>query len=147
MQLISFPSPSQRRCNSESSKDKHQNMKRRDKLALALWPCANMERCSQAKSFGWQVLAQAGAHAKEEVCRTLVVHISNAPNLHAYAGRQAYKALQENQGQASLLLLTTTAWLLGRIWNFCFKALFHMFEACWLKSVAIGRGQEFKAIS
>ena len=60
------------------------------------------------------MLVQAGAHAKEEVCRTLVVHISNAPNLHAYAGRQAFKALKENQGQVSLLLLTTTAWLLGR---------------------------------
>lgn len=45
----------------------------------------------------------------------MVVHISNAPNLHAYAGRQAYTALMENQGQLSLLLLTTTAWLLGML--------------------------------
>jgi len=59
------------------------------------------------------VLSLAGAYAKEEVCRTLVVHISNAPKLHAYAARQAFRSLQEHQKYTNLLLLTTTAWLLG----------------------------------
>lgn len=62
---------------------------------------------------GAQALVQAGAYAKEEVCRTLVVLISNEPKLHAYAARQSYRALQAGSQDASLLLTTTATWFLG----------------------------------
>lgn len=55
----------------------------------------------------------AGAYAKEEVCRTLVVLVSNESSLHAYSARQAARALQATQEDASLLLLTTAAWFIG----------------------------------
>ena len=84
-------------------------------LALA-YRLQLLRDCLQPKNVSsLQVLSVAGAYAKEEVCRTLVVHISNAPKLHAYAARQAFHCLQEHQKDANLLLLTTTAWLLGRI--------------------------------
>ena len=60
-----------------------------------------------------QALHQAGAYAKEEVCRTLVVLISNEPKLHAYAARQSFRVLQMDAKDASLLLMVTTTWFLG----------------------------------
>lgn len=60
-----------------------------------------------------QTLYQAGAYAKEEVCRTLVVLISNEPKLHAYAARQSFRSLQSDAKNASLLLMLTTTWFLG----------------------------------
>lgn len=62
-----------------------------------------------------QALVIAGAHAKGEVCRTLVVLISNEPKLQAYAARQSYRALKDNLSGSSLLLTTLTAWFLGTI--------------------------------
>ena len=60
-----------------------------------------------------QVMVQAGAHVKEEVCRALVVLVSNAPELHAYAVRQMYAALKANREQLALSLLMVTTWFLG----------------------------------
>ena len=60
-----------------------------------------------------QVLVQAGAYAKEEVCRTLVVLVSNEAPLHGYAARQSFRALQNSSDGASLLLQTTATWFLG----------------------------------
>ena len=60
-----------------------------------------------------QVMVQAGAHVKEEVCRALVVLVSNAPELHAYAVRQMYTALKTNREQLALSLLMVTTWFLG----------------------------------
>ena len=58
-------------------------------------------------------MVQAGAHVKEEVCRALVVLVSNAPELHAYAVRQMYTALKTNREQLALSLLMVTTWFLG----------------------------------
>jgi len=86
-------------------------------IGMGLYMCSRAldpEICTEmVLTISPQVLSQAGAYAKEEVCRTLVVHISNAPKLHAYAARQAFRSLQEHQKDTNLLLLTTTAWLLG----------------------------------
>ena len=68
-----------------------------------------------------QVMQQAGAHVKEEVCRALIVLISNAPELHGYAARTMYRALKESIGQAdlSLSLVTSTCWFLGQLFYGC----------------------------
>ncbi|KAK9814370.1 hypothetical protein WJX72_004689 [[Myrmecia] bisecta] len=60
-----------------------------------------------------QVLVQAGAYVKEEVCRALVVLITNAPELHAYVARSMYRALKAHQEQAELMLVITATWFLG----------------------------------
>ena len=60
-----------------------------------------------------QVLVQAGAYVKEEICRALVVLLTNATALHGYAARAAYRALCDNLEDASLSLLTVSTWLLG----------------------------------
>ncbi|KAJ9510964.1 hypothetical protein QJQ45_027811 [Haematococcus lacustris] len=44
-----------------------------------------------------QVMTQAGAHVKEEVCRALIVLITNAPELHAYSARAMYRNLHAYQ--------------------------------------------------
>lgn len=64
-----------------------------------------------------QVMLQAGAYVKEEVCRALIVLISNAPELHAYAARCMYKALKSSLDQVDipLSLITCTAWFLGEL--------------------------------
>ena len=64
-----------------------------------------------------QVMQQAGSHVKEEVCRALIVLISNAPELHGYAARAMYRALKESIAQAelSLSLVTCTCWFLGKL--------------------------------
>ena len=69
-----------------------------------------------------QVLVQAGAYAKEEVCRTLVVLISNEAPLHGYAARQSFRALQNSPDEASLLLQTTATWFLGVTFPTCFTS-------------------------
>ena len=60
-------------------------------------------------------MLQAGAFVKEEVCRALIVLISNAPELHGYAARCMYQALKSNLNQADipLSLVTCTSWFLG----------------------------------
>ena len=63
-----------------------------------------------------QVMQQAGAYVKEEVCRALIVLISNAPELHGYAARSMYRALKTSIDQADLTLslVTSTCWFLGK---------------------------------
>lgn len=65
--------------------------------------------------FALQVMQQAGAYVKEEVCRALIVLISNAPELHGYTARSMYRALKSSIDQAdlSLSLITCTCWFLG----------------------------------
>ena len=60
-------------------------------------------------------MLQAGAYVKEEVCRALIVLISNAPELHGYAARCMYQALKSSLDQADipLSLVTCTSWFLG----------------------------------
>ncbi|DBA97265.1 TPA: hypothetical protein ACH3X1_015011 [Trebouxia sp. C0004] len=62
-----------------------------------------------------QVMQQAGAYVKEEVCRALIVLISNAPELHGYTARSMYRALKDSADQAELTLslVTSTCWFLG----------------------------------
>lgn len=63
-----------------------------------------------------QVMLQAGAYVKEEVCRALIVLISNAPELHGYAARCMYQALKSSLDQADIpfSLVTCTSWFLGK---------------------------------
>jgi AP-1 complex subunit gamma-1 len=58
-------------------------------------------------------MIQAGAYVKEEVCRALIVLITNATELHGYAARASYTALKEHLNQADLSLLMVTTWFLG----------------------------------
>lgn len=44
-----------------------------------------------------QVLTQAGAYVKEEVCRAFIVLVTNAPDLHGYAVRAMYRNLHAYQ--------------------------------------------------
>ena len=66
--------------------------------------------------FTLQVMQLAGAFVKEEVCRALIVLISNAPELHGYAARSMYRALKASMDQAdlNLSLVTSTCWFLGK---------------------------------
>ena len=56
---------------------------------------------------------QAGAHVKDEVCRALVVLLSNAPELHGYVARSVYRALHDAGDDAAPSLITFSAWFLG----------------------------------
>lgn len=60
-------------------------------------------------------MQQAGAYVKEEVCRALIVLISNAPELHGYTARSMYRALKTSIDDAdlNLSLVTSTCWFLG----------------------------------
>ena len=68
-----------------------------------------------------QVMQQAGAYVKEEVCRALIVLISNAPELHGYTARSMYRALKDSADQAELTLslVTSTCWFLGELAHSC----------------------------
>jgi AP-1 complex subunit gamma-1 len=58
-------------------------------------------------------MVQAGAHVKEEVVRSLIVLITNAEDLHAYASRRLFAALQQHLPVAETSLMTAAAWCLG----------------------------------
>lgn len=60
-----------------------------------------------------QVLVQAGAYVKEEVVRALIVLITNAPELHAYAARSAFRALTSNFNTAAPSLCEACLWCIG----------------------------------
>jgi hypothetical protein len=49
---------------------------------------------------------------KEESSRALVVLVTNAPALHAYAVRQMYAALQDH-ADAEFSLLMVATWIVG----------------------------------
>lgn len=59
------------------------------------------------------VMSQAGPYVKEEVCRALVVLVSNAAELHAYAARRMFAAAREKLDTAAPSLLTTALWTVG----------------------------------
>jgi hypothetical protein len=59
------------------------------------------------------VMTQAGPYVKEEVCRALVVLVSNAAELHAYAARRMFAAAREKLDSAAPSLLTTALWTVG----------------------------------
>mmetsp|Transcript_34996 Transcript_34996/g.77859 ORF Transcript_34996/g.77859 Transcript_34996/m.77859 type:complete len:861 (-) Transcript_34996:442-3024(-) len=60
-----------------------------------------------------QVMTQAGAFVKEEVCRTLVVLITNTPELHGYAVRSMYRNLHAYQDVCERSLAITALWCIG----------------------------------
>lgn len=57
-----------------------------------------------------QVLSQAGAHVKDEPCRSLIHLICNTPELHGYATRAMYRNLVAYQDVAEESLLVTATW-------------------------------------
>jgi hypothetical protein len=59
------------------------------------------------------VMSQAGPYVKEEVCRALVVLVTNAAELHAYAARRMFAAARERLDSAAPSLLTTALWTVG----------------------------------
>ncbi|BBN00790.1 AP-1 complex subunit gamma-1 [Marchantia polymorpha subsp. ruderalis] len=57
------------------------------------------------------VMAEPGNHVREEVLRTLIVVISNAPELHGYTVRSLFRTMQHWNGQESLAQVTV--WCIG----------------------------------
>lgn len=51
--------------------------------------------------------------APPQVCRALIVMVSNAPELHGYAVRTLYRNLQAYQDVAERSLLITSLWCIG----------------------------------
>ncbi len=58
-------------------------------------------------------MTQAGAVVKEEVVRALIVLITNAPDLHAYAARAFYSALKGDPDAAEFALVMASTWIIG----------------------------------
>ena len=63
-----------------------------------------------------QVLSQAGPYVKPEACRSLLVLIMNASQLHSYAVRAFFRALGSYRDTTALSLLTTATWIIGEGW-------------------------------
>lgn len=84
------------------------------------------------------MLVQAGGTVKEEVCRSLVVLLTNAPELHGYAARAFFRALRDAPARPPpLLLATTAAWFLGA------RALGRRAgHLLWLRSTQVGCASE-----
>ena len=88
-------------------------------LSGRVWQCADVFVISSGLVYNSrcavQVMQQAGAYVKEEVCRALIVLISNAPELHGYTARSMYRALKTSIDDAdlNLSLVTSTCWFLG----------------------------------
>mmetsp|Transcript_10770 Transcript_10770/g.39561 ORF Transcript_10770/g.39561 Transcript_10770/m.39561 type:complete len:868 (-) Transcript_10770:1170-3773(-) len=60
-----------------------------------------------------QVLSKAGEYVPDEVCRRLVVTISNATELQGYSVRSLYKVLQTEGKAASQQLMCVAIWTIG----------------------------------
>ena len=60
-----------------------------------------------------QVMTQAGEDVKEEVWKSFIVLLSNAPELHAYAARRLFRALRQHVETAQTSLLATATWYTG----------------------------------
>ena len=60
-----------------------------------------------------KILIQAGQHVKDEVCRSFVVLVTNAPSLQPYTVRALYKALKDNVRFGRVSLITTACWCMG----------------------------------
>ena len=69
--------------------------------------------CCQYRKPDVQILVQAGASVKEDVCRSLLVLLTNAPELHPYVTRQLYSALADGAANAELSLIMVAVWWLG----------------------------------
>lgn len=82
-------------------------------------------------------MQQAGAYVKEEVCRALIVLISNAPELHGYTARAMYRALKTSIDQAdlNLSLVTSTCWFLG-VYHNSFSHV-HCLDLCLVPDVQL----------
>jgi len=59
------------------------------------------------------VMSQQGTLVEEQVVRELIVLVTNAPELHAYAARAAARALQRAGGAAEPALLLWALWTVG----------------------------------
>ncbi|GLI68027.1 hypothetical protein VaNZ11_012350 [Volvox africanus] len=59
------------------------------------------------------VMIQAGAYVKDEVARTMLVHLTSTPDLQAYATRAFYRALVSNVDGAAPTLLRAAVWVIG----------------------------------
>ncbi len=60
-----------------------------------------------------QVMTQAGGDVKEEVWKSFIVLLTNAPELHAYAARALFRALRQHLETAQTSLLATATWYTG----------------------------------
>ena len=60
-----------------------------------------------------QVMTQAGEDVREEVWKSFIVLLTNAPELHAYAARCLYRALRQHVATAQTSLLATATWYTG----------------------------------
>lgn len=77
--------------------------------------CALIQRYSPSKLYHLEimlkVMTEAGQYVEEDVLRFLIVLITNAPDLQAFAVRSFFRAFQSWQGQESLALVTV--WCVG----------------------------------
>lgn len=60
-----------------------------------------------------QVMTQAGGDVKEEVWKSFIVLLTNAPELHTYAARALFRALRQHLDAAQPSLLATATWYTG----------------------------------
>lgn len=60
-----------------------------------------------------RVLTEAGSYVKEEASRALITVVLNAAQLHGYAARALYKALQAKGEDAAPALASVGAWCIG----------------------------------
>ena len=60
-----------------------------------------------------RVLSEAGAFVKEESCRALIALVLNAAQLHGYAARGVYTALQRCGKAAAPTLVSVSVWCTG----------------------------------
>ena len=64
-------------------------------------------------------MTQAGEDVKEEVWKSFIVLLTNAPELHAYAARCLFRALQQHAETAQTSLLATATWYTGERTHEC----------------------------
>ncbi len=60
-----------------------------------------------------RALSEAGPFVKEEACRALITVILNTSQLHGYAARALYKALQSRGDAAAPALVSVGVWCIG----------------------------------
>ena len=58
-------------------------------------------------------MVQAGEDVKDEVWKSFIVLLTNAPELHAYAARCLFRALRQHLATAQTSLLATATWYTG----------------------------------
>ena len=96
---------------------------------LALGGLTAASRCTASvhrvlsDTAGLQILLQAGAAVKEEVTRSLLVLLTNAPELQPYVSRQLYAALARTWEHCDLSLIVVASWWLGAGHSMCASTL------------------------